>query len=109
MTFNIGSIKIKDGVGGQTISVPYITDLGNINYVTIEVNSQGINVYATITLNKAGRKALQDCLHLARLLQKYSKVEYISDSFPPLQPEVGIDEDDEVNLDPTTIKRWIDE
>lgn len=107
MKFSIGGIQVKDCVGGQTISVPYTTDLGNINYVTIEVNSQGINVYATITLNEAGQKALQDCLHLARLLQKYSKVEYVSSSFPPLQPEpdIEIDADDEVNLDPTTINR----
>ena len=77
MAFNIGSIQIKDCVEGQTISVPYITDLGNINYVTIEVNLSGINVYATGTLNETGQKALQDCLHLSRLLQKYSKVEYV--------------------------------
>ena len=106
MKFSIGSIQVRDCVGGQTISVPYTTDLGNINYVTIEVNSQGINVYATSTLNETGQKALQDCLHLARLLQKYSKVEYVSSIFPPLQPEpyIEIDENDEVNLDPTTIK-----
>lgn len=107
MKFNIGSIEVRNCVGGQTIATPYLTDLGSINHVVIEVNSQGINVYATSTLNEAGQQALQDGLQLAKLLQKYSKVEYVSSSFPPLQPERGIDvdEDDEVNLDPTSIKR----
>lgn len=71
--FNLGSIQVRDCVGGQTISVPYITELGSVNYVTIEVNPSGVNMYATSTLNEAGQKALQDGLHLARLLQKYSK------------------------------------
>jgi hypothetical protein len=107
INYNFGSIQVKDCVGGQTVSVPYTTDLGNINYVIVEVNSGGVNVYATSTLNESGQQALQDCLHLARLLQKYSKVEYVRNSFPPLEPEICIDieKDDEVNLEPSTIKR----
>ena len=110
MAFNIGSIQIKNCVKGQTISVPYTTDLGNINYVTIEINLSGINVYATGTLNKAGQKALQECLHLSRLLQKYNKVEYVKDKWAPLQPEqdITVEEDDEVNLNSTPIKNLYD-
>ena len=96
----MNNIKVKNCSDGCNISVPYINDFGNIRYVTIEINNRGINIYETGTLNKAGQQALQDGLQLANLLQKYSKVEYVCDNFPPLQPEpdIEIDADDEVNL-----------
>lgn len=104
--FNIGSIQVNErltndlGILDIKLSIPYVNHLNRKQWVIIYVYEQGINLDATGTLNKAGQQALQDGLRLANLLQKYSKVEYVCDSFPPLQPEpdIEIDADDEVNL-----------
>lgn len=98
--FNIGTLKVYPFGNSHQIKVPFLDDFSIATYINISCWENKINISATGTLNEAGQQALQDGLQLAKLLQKYSKVEYVCDSFPPLQPEpdIEIDADDEVNL-----------